>query len=684
MSIVKGLEGGYGTPIVVVKTPGGKNIYSSNSDLGFSFNDTDLAVSLVSFSYEYIDDSDDACNIVFETQHKSLPDHPSFKEGEQLIVNWGYIGGAREQRLVRINRIRCRYMTDKIILDIGCSDSAALISLIRSKKNAITHNTANRLTSFVAWFKATFGGSNFRFKVIMDGIEVVGDDDLRTLEEIDVTGDVRLTKTVGATEIPIMDFLASLQIADDGRTAKQTLEEGLKGVPGGPVYIDSRDGEITIHNRTLKFAGEPRVSYKYRGESGDVISIHTDIKDKEESINASNGSGVDEDDKSASYEESEEVKKGELEDVSVFAGSFDTIGLEGGAAGDEQRLQEARLRGNDAFEREAARIYISWLRDNWETDGVLAKTLDNQPLITVDSGGAIPGSKVVAIREVDGQYITEEVTYQLASETTQNAAKVSGNSALDVLGLQFTAKTPISFFLDTITIESILHETVINEVRRREQLSRTSDIVLLGDPRLRGRDLIRMTGVASEHGGKHYVMKCKHTINSGGYVTKISTYQESPTIQKLLRVLRNESIKKKDGQWEGDNIEQENSTFVNYSGLGEYNLDLLEQNRLDAAKQAVQDAADGIFIENEYLKNRVKLIEGLKAQYDATLKTLPPGTTFDEFSEDKIKVLRPDDNIVPLSISNPTGPEIITDYKTNLRYYYQKSATFDLSTFKPK
>jgi hypothetical protein len=220
-------------------------------------------------------------------------------------------------------------------------------------------------------------------------------------------------------------------------------------------------------------------------------------------------------------------------------------------------------------------------------------------------------------------------------------------------------------FLNQNKIEKVLHQIVINEVRKREQLSRTGDVVLLGDPLLKGRDLIYLAGVATVHAGKHYVKKCKHTINSSGYTTKCSTYQESPAVQQLLRVLRRDPSKAK-------------TEMVVF--------DIWQQRKLDEAKYLIDQKKRDDVIEERFQKERKDLISGMKKQFDATqkLRNSSTGETIEEFNESRIKVYRPDEEVGSRTISNPEGQVIQYDLSSGLRYTFEKQSEFDLSTFLSK
>lgn len=69
------------------------------------------------------------------------------------------------------------------------------------------------------------------------------------------------------------------------------LKNKLAALPGGPWYIDCRNGILYIHNR--KFNEDVVHTYTYQAENGEVISLSFETQRRTKSLGHSRGSGID-------------------------------------------------------------------------------------------------------------------------------------------------------------------------------------------------------------------------------------------------------------------------------------------------------------------------------------------------------------------------------------------------------
>lgn len=69
------------------------------------------------------------------------------------------------------------------------------------------------------------------------------------------------------------------------------LKNKLASLPGGPWYIDCRNGILYIHNK--KFNEDVVHTYTYQAENGEVISLSFETQRRTKSLGHSRGSGID-------------------------------------------------------------------------------------------------------------------------------------------------------------------------------------------------------------------------------------------------------------------------------------------------------------------------------------------------------------------------------------------------------
>tara|TARA_R110002020_G_scaffold54690_3_gene152271 strand:- start:4849 stop:6945 length:2097 start_codon:yes stop_codon:yes gene_type:complete len=639
MSRVKGMEDGYGVPIVIIKDSRKKNLMSTDKgyEHSWAFNAEDLALSITNFVYQYIDDDEDECMITIETGNPKLADHPYLQEGKTLYAKWGYIGGYTVTRQIRITSLRCRYTEDKVIFDIKCNDSAAILSTLKLKKNQLIDQEVDSLTSFVAFYKATFQQGNFQFKIVKDGKVVVEKNELKELFNKAKTNkalgdtDIRLIKQAGDEDIPIMDFLLSLKMVDDGRSAKEMIDEAFASAPGGPYKIDTRDNSIAIHNRTTTFGGKAKDAYFYRGEksTGDLLSFVSDIKDKTESIAATNGQAVDEDEKDEATQEEHNARESHFDIYGGGLNSRQTLRIiENGyftlSEESKNELEDLANAGttfsSNKFKRKIIDVYIEELMKRYEKDKELALTTLNFPEIQIINATTnIPGSKETTLYTDSTGMILEETKY-----VTEVDMVAGSNTGADYGGMTTTFRHDFIEFVNLPLLYTKLRNTIINIVRDKEMTSRTGDFIFIGDPNLKGRDLINLWGVATVHAGKHYIKKCKHQINSGGYRTSCETYQESPAVQKLLALFYK------------DKTDPSKTTYLDpglsrqeFGGNDQYEM-IERLTTLDAIKKKVKAA--GIQNEKELEKHKANQKLFIELQKSGQV---PLTTTFEEWSRNK-------------------------------------------------
>lgn len=76
-----------------------------------------------------------------------------------------------------------------------------------------------------------------------------------------------------------------------GTNPLQQLRAKLEGLPGGPWFLDSRNGTIYIHNR--KFQEDVVHNYVYQAENGEVLQISFETQRTSRSLSHISGGGID-------------------------------------------------------------------------------------------------------------------------------------------------------------------------------------------------------------------------------------------------------------------------------------------------------------------------------------------------------------------------------------------------------
>lgn len=89
------------------------------------------------------------------------------------------------------------------------------------------------------------------------------------------------------------DFKAILDsgLGSIGTNPLQQLRAKLEGLPGGPWFLDSRNGTLYIHNR--KFQEDVVHNYVYQAENGEVLQISFETQRTSRSLSHIKGGGID-------------------------------------------------------------------------------------------------------------------------------------------------------------------------------------------------------------------------------------------------------------------------------------------------------------------------------------------------------------------------------------------------------
>ena len=101
-------------------------------------------------------------------------------------------------------------------------------------------------------------------------------------------------KYSGLQEVPMPETFKTILdsgLGSIGTNPLQQLRAKLEGLPGGPWFLDSRNGTIYIHNR--KFQEDVVHNYVYQAENGEVLQISFETQRTSRSLSHISGGGID-------------------------------------------------------------------------------------------------------------------------------------------------------------------------------------------------------------------------------------------------------------------------------------------------------------------------------------------------------------------------------------------------------
>lgn len=101
-------------------------------------------------------------------------------------------------------------------------------------------------------------------------------------------------KFSGLQEVAMPDEFRTIldsSLGSIGTNPLQQLRAKLEGLPGGPWFLDSRNGTLYIHNR--KFQEDVVHNYVYQAENGEVLQISFETQLTSRSLSHIKGGGID-------------------------------------------------------------------------------------------------------------------------------------------------------------------------------------------------------------------------------------------------------------------------------------------------------------------------------------------------------------------------------------------------------
>ena len=611
MSIVDGMKLTIGSPIVKIYDINGTPL---TYKVGiYAFNDFNVGRDVIDFNYEYNDDGDDECNIKIETTDPELADHPNLQENSQIKVQWGYIEQLSPTRSIAVRTSKTRYLEDKIVIELKCTDLVSFNRTLKNKDNPDELSDRNKSVTQSQSFwdfvnRIVLGRSTTGFKVEYNGSTIVGG------KLVPKPVDVKIVKKVGEELNDITSIFNLGKVSNANKNTLQSLKEVADKTDNGPWYFDGRDGELTMHNRTNSFVDTPKRSYKYRGESGDLLSFIPEIKDKIESISLARTTTVDPDSKEVTHIDNNVVRPDSTGTTQVYARTDVTFG--GGI------MNELYHQGGiEAVEKYRTQKYIEELWEEYAKYGELALTGKS-------------------LEEVRVQINTEYPFSYRISETQEGTLVMTPTTEIDNTATKLEGKEYVSINMNGAYAKEVMQQMLVNEIRQNEQTSKSATLRVIGDPLLENRWIIEISGVAKKHSGKYYIMKANHMINSSGYYVELDTYQETKEIINILSVINNNMATNKEVDEESGEptltwAELQKKYNDNSAEVQNLNLDPLQardqaiifqtkariKQKFDTFIKRleglyIKDNKDDIFPTSHLNSDQKEIIKGLKDQFE--------------------------------------------------------------------
>lgn len=471
-------KNGYGTPYFEVYDGSGKLLVSPNGEpLGKEIEDV---------FYEYSEDGDDNCRIIFmPSNYNNIADHPSLKADTQIFVKWGYLetNFHSPKRLLAIRDTSTKYGNDGIIHTLICSDKASYLKTMQVEEV----NTEN----FVEWLG---GIGKRRFHDV--NVQI----DPRALSD---NTPLRGKLIVGSNESPayldelsgnIVTAIDNTAVFNGGRTTVSAgmsvwkiIRDKIDASDDGPYVMDGTDGVLDIRKRDFD---QPAIrSFMLYTEKGDdVISFEPESKIRQHEVEIANFAVTD-----------PNTNEAELStDISI-----DPTSQKNG-----QLYESLDTYGKQTYE--------------------LLETLKTAYKLSAETGIEIDPNQVISNEWVNigdlntstPDYVENGGNIKMATESTSTIIRA--------------VVIPKSAYWSSEEASEILEKIIINQIKDDHVKKYQAILTIQGDPKLKTNMTIVIGGnIANLHKGKYYITAVKHHIGKMGYTCEISLLKNPPPITFL-------------------------------------------------------------------------------------------------------------------------------------------------------
>lgn len=249
--------------------------------------DINLDEYIISFRYLYDEENDDICCIKLGLENVDQLNNPYFKEDIILKVQWGYIlpGGEKIKavtRKVAVRFVNTDYDSDKIVVELYCTD---LVSYLKNIRNNRTSDT----DVFEEYVKEILRGDFIATRTIEGRTRILVKKETFTFPDknqqtqyitgsqfqeqpVPILSNEEVAYSLGNDDIIVLKE-NDLVIKGKSKSIMQSLQAKLNEEIGGPSYINTRDDVIDFIKRDFNQA--PYRQYTYAGNSGELIRFNS-------------------------------------------------------------------------------------------------------------------------------------------------------------------------------------------------------------------------------------------------------------------------------------------------------------------------------------------------------------------------------------------------------------------------
>lgn len=432
---------------------------------------------ITAFKYQYKEEEDDEFRLTIQSRATNLPDLKMFFEDSQVILHWGYIGGASNKRLVTIRSLDARYLRDGISYVIQGTDLGSYLkvdnALAKNKKLQAANTVLNAFNDLAA--------GNFKYLW-----------EFRTTrEKVDITR-VKKPAAYGenlniimAQDNVVNDEYLQIQLdtglnLDSNKSTFELLVEQAGGLPEGPWVVEARDNVVAV--RRQEFSKNYIRYYKY-GETRELLDFIPGFDTKKAMAQISSMEGITLDAKTSSV------------DVNSAAS------IPAGTDWNKQVVSQLTEQALTIVKQKA--------------QGFDPTKPNNDPT----NGQDVNASHVVKDIHYVDYSPTDEIGLIEVSGTTIAARSTTSTPEQHMI---FSADVALAMTFSNDDDREAMKNQLKNDLLKGVRSANEATAVIIGDPKLEVNQMIYITGTAQRFSGRYYIKSSSHSITeTGGYTTNL-------------------------------------------------------------------------------------------------------------------------------------------------------------------
>ena len=564
---------GFGTPLVLIWDKDGALIMDLIPS-GTGYNE----VALVSFTYNFREKEEDECIIVFSCASVVLMDYINFYQKQDILVSWGYMDGNLRPPIGLVVVDTKEVYNDKgCEFTLTCSDNLSYFSRGNSPMVARLETSLGALNKYlsgvqgkiadslevIAAYKAYGWGFQDNMSVYNDQIIQqgkmgnlsgkikrttneqmsdyltslrnyyninhlnlgLGATEVETSKSIELFGHITgvydytaeqlMAITNGtdvhpnATDVPVPTFpesqylkpdsdeakliaklpyaITGLRLPVTGKNAQALAQNAVDKLSPYPMQVVGRDGKMVTYNKNRAMKANPERTFEWKGGNGNLLDFTFDTNAKYS------------DDDNVLRQFKMDPKTGDITTVDHI-NSLKKI------------VTTTTVEENSEKEVERG--------DQNQLNNVIL----NHPDQLSQVAGTTPYKKYSVVGPDGGPALVTYHGDQAMSHVGYNQSK--GSMVWPMPALSTTSMVrPVCANMTIPLHES--QDTIKNEIanlRRGEQEKTKANAKILGDPQMVSGIKVAFKGLAKRRCGDYFITACTHTIDSGGYTTKLDMY----------------------------------------------------------------------------------------------------------------------------------------------------------------